>query len=100
MINETSVKASEMSVFVKKTSQSKILDQLLTSEDTSSRSSSEMTKSDQMFNKSDLMFNEHDLMFDELVSSSTKTFVAVEISEKKEMINLFRKDQSMNKEIT
>jgi hypothetical protein len=81
-----------MSVFMKKTSQSKILDQLSTSEDTLSRSSSDLTKSDQTFNESDLTF-------DEFVSSSAETFVAVEISEKKETINLFRKDQSMNKKI-
>ncbi len=77
---------------MKKTSQSKILDQLSTSEDTLSRSSSDLTKSDQTFNESDLTF-------DEFVSSSAETFVAVEISEKKETINLFRKDQSMNKKI-
>ncbi len=77
---------------MKKTSQSKIFDQLSTSEDTSSRSSSKLTKNDQTFNESDLMF-------DELVSSSAEIFVAVEISKKKETINLFRKDQSMNKEI-
>ncbi len=58
-----------------------------------------MTNSDQMFNEFDLMFNKHDLIFDEFVSSSTRTFVAVKISKKKETINLSRKDQSMNKEI-
>ncbi len=76
-------------------SQSEILDQLSISEDTSSQSSSSV----QTFNESDLMFNESDLMFDEFVSSSTETFVAIEISEKKKTISLFRKDQSMNKKI-
>ncbi len=66
---------------MKKTSQSEILDQLLISEDTSSRSSSNLTKSDQTFNESDFTF-------DELVSSSAKTFVAIEISKKKKTINL------------
>ncbi len=55
---------------------------------------------DFMFNESDFMFIEFDFMFDESVSSSTKTFVAIEISAKnKKTINLFRKNQSMNKEI-
>ncbi len=91
---------------MKKTSQSEIFDQLSISEDTSSRSSSKLTESDQtfiesdlMFNEFDFMFNEFDFMFDELVSSSAETFVAVEISEKKETISFSRKDQLMNKEI-
>ncbi len=81
-----------MNASMKKTSQSKIFDQLSTSENTSFRSSSDLTESDQTFNESDLKF-------DELVSSSAETFVAVEISKKKETINLSRKDQLMNKEI-
>ncbi len=86
-----------MNASVKKTSQSEILNQLSTSEDTSSSSLSRLTESVQTFNEFDFMFNESDFMFDEFVSSSTKTFVAIEISEKKETINLFRKNQSMNK---
>ncbi len=50
-------------------------------------------ESDFMFNEFDFMFNESDFMFNELVSSSAKTFVAVEFSEKnKKTINLFRKN--------
>ncbi len=82
-----------MNVFVKKTSQSKILNQFSTLKDTSSRSSSKMTKNDQMLNEFDFMFNEHDFMFNELVLNSTKTFVTIKISEKnKKTINLSRKD--------
>jgi hypothetical protein len=40
--------------------------------------------SDFMFNDFDFMFNESDFMFNEFVLSSTKTFVAVEISKKKQ----------------
>ncbi len=89
MIDETSIKTSEMNVFVKKTSQSKIFDQFSISENTSSRLSSKLTKNVQTFNEFDFMFNEFDFMFDELVSSLIKIFVAVEISEKKEISNFF-----------
>ncbi len=89
-----------MNVFVKKTLQSKISHQFSISENTSSRSSSESTKNVQTFNEFNFIFNEFDFMFNEHVSSSTKTFVAIEISEKnKKTINFSRKNQLMNKKV-